>query len=240
MKTIRHFILPAALLLMMITNGCFDEIFIDGNGMPQPEGRVTRPFAEVALSGDFMVYITTGDDYEIVVDAESNLLPYIETDVRGNTLHIGTQGIHTLVNHSPIKVFITLPVLEGINVSGSGTVITDQLITGKIDLLVSGSGKIEAKIDSYQLKSFISGSGKIIVSGNSDNADLSISGSGRLAADNLMLSNCEASISGSGEMSINVEKLLIVSISGSGNVVYAGRPVVETHISGSGRLISKN
>jgi hypothetical protein len=46
-----------------------------------------------------------------------------------------------------------------------------------------------------------------------------------------------ATISGSGNIMVNVKKYLDATISGSGNIKYSGTPVVDTHISGSGSVI---
>lgn len=236
MKTIKSLVFPLALLLLTLITGCIDDIFIEGNGIPDSEGRITKTFTGVSSSGDYIVHITQGKEYDIMVYAESNLLPFIETNVRGNTLHIETSGIRTLRNDLPVEIYITTPVLEELAVSGSGIITTDYFITENMNLSLSGSGRIETAFDAHNAKSVISGSGQLVITGITDNADFTISGSGRIKANDLLISNCEANISGSGEMYINVERFLMVNISGSGNVFYSGKPAIESHISGSGKL----
>ncbi len=240
MKTIKLLTFPLFLFLLSLNTSCIDDIFVEGNGMPGSEGRITKPFTEIASSGDYVVHVTHGNKYEVLLYAETNLLPYIETNVRGNTLHIETSGIHSLRNSLPVEVYITTPVLEGLALSGSGTITTDSFVTDQISIALSGSGKIETKIDAFNSKTVISGSGQLLLSGISDNADFVISGSGKIKASDLLVGDCSANISGSGEMRINVEKFLLVNISGSGNVLCWGRPLVESHISGSGKLITQN
>jgi hypothetical protein len=240
MKTIKLSTVLLALFAMSLLTGCIDEIFIDGNGISESEGRITRNFTGVNSNGDFIVHISHGNQYDVVVKAESNLLPFIETNVRGNQLYIGTSGIRTLVHHLPIEVDITTPVLEELVLSGSGLISTDNFVSENMEITISGSGKIETSLDTHNVRSTVSGSGQLRVSGITDLAGFAISGSGRINGSNLEIGNCEANISGSGEMFINVEKYLIVKISGSGNVFYKGKPDIETHISGSGRLIFNN
>ncbi len=239
MKTIKLLTVLLYLFLLVLTTSCIDDFFVEGNGITESEGRITKSFTEVASSGDYVVHITHGNSYDVMVYAESNLLPFVETNVRGNTLHIETRGIHALRNTLPVEVYITTPVLEGLALSGSGIITTDNFITEKINIAISGSGRIETSFDSHNAKSVISGSGQLLATGITDNAEFLVSGSGKIKATDLLIADCEANISGSGEIHINVEKFLLVNISGSGNVFCLGRPFIETHISGSGKLIAQ-
>lgn len=240
MKTIKTITFLIAVILLTFTTGCLEDIIVEGNGIPSAESRLTRSFSEVASSGEFVVHITNGNEYDVMVNAESNLLHYIETNVRGNTLHIETRGIHNLRNHLPMEIFVTTPELEGLTLSGSGLITTDYFINETMKLTVSGSGHIETACETGRILSLISGSGTMQIYGFTDNADFFISGSGEIDAADLSVSHCEAKISGSGDMMVNVNQYLRADISGSGNIYYAGYPEIDAHISGSGKLIDQN
>ena len=241
MKTMKHLFFSAAVLLLFSTTGCIDDFTIRGNGIPATEGRITAAFDEVKSEGAFDVHITSGDEFDVVVRAETNILPYIETHVTANgKLRIFIQGLHNVRNQLPMEVFITTPYLEGITQSGSGIITTDYFVSDHFNATVSGSGIIRTAVDAASVDAVISGSGQLIISGEANNADLLVSGSGRINAYDLILKNCEGRISGSGNMWIYFEHFLDASISGSGSIFYAGDPAVETHISGSGRIIREN
>lgn len=106
MKTVKFTLVLSLFILLFGTNSCIDDIFLEGNGDLQSEFRVASGFEEIASSGDFNVTITPGSKYSVEVNAESNILPYIETDVVGNTLKIRTRGIHTLRQNYPIKYLL--------------------------------------------------------------------------------------------------------------------------------------
>lgn len=239
MKTIKLF-LPGFILVLFGATSCIDDFTISGNGIPATEGRITLGFEEVQSEGEFDVHITNGDEFEVVVNAESNILPYIETNVTRDRLRIYVRGIHNVKNRLPMEVYITTPHLEGIVQSGSGVITTDYFVTDHMDVVVSGSGRIETAIDALDLDAVISGSGRLDLSGSSNFADFAVSGSGKIDAYNLTLRNCEASISGSGNMWVNVDNHLKASISGSGSVFYYGNPSIEKHISGSGNVLPYN
>ncbi len=239
MKTIKLFLVGSIIVLFGATS-CLEDFTIRGNGIPATEGRITLDFNEVQSEGEFDVHITNGDELEVVVNAESNILPYIETNVNRDKLKIYVRGFHNVKNRLPMEVYITTPYLKGITQSGSGIITTDYFTTNNMDVVISGSGRIQTAVDALSLDAVISGSGNLDISGNSNFGDFLVSGSGKINAYDLTLNNCEASISGSGNMWVNVENHLKASISGSGSIYYSGNPGIEKHISGSGNVIPYN
>jgi hypothetical protein len=240
MKTTQRFFLFLPLSLLLILNSCFNEFIIRGNGIEESEQRYTSSFTCVKSSGAFDVHVSNSDSYEVVVNAETNILPYIETEVSGHTLKIDIRGCNIVRNTFPMEVFISTPVLEGIRQSGSGSVTTGFFTSPEFTIGVSGSGTIETAVDCHQLTTTVSGSGSVLVSGIADYADLTISGSGRFDAYDLPIQHCEARISGSGNIFVHVVNSLDATISGSGSIFYIGIPEIKQHISGSGDIINDN
>ena len=225
------------LILALATTGCMDDLFIRGNGIPLSETRFTRPFSEVNSSGNFIVHVSPGDYYEVVVNAESNLLPYIDTDIRNGKLNINVAGIHSLRNTRPIEVFVVTPYLDAVRMSGTGEITTGYFDTELFEAVISGSGLLETAVDARFAKLVISGSGFIDIFGNVRNTEMNISGSGKIFAYDLALLDCKATISGSGDMFVNATRNLDVKISGSGNLFYIGNPIITSAVSGSGKII---
>jgi hypothetical protein len=240
MKTIKRFLLTSLVLLFLTLSGCIECFDIRGNGFNESETRHTGSFSSINSSGEFEVHVSNGDKYEVVVDAESNLLSYIETEVHGKTLEISIEGFHMIHNTLPMKVYVTTPVLEGLKESGSGYMTTNFFEANNFEITVSGSGRIETEVECNNLEAHISGSGRINLSGAADYAEFKISGSGRVDAYEMVVADCEATISGSGDLFVNVEDHLNASVSGSGNVFYIGHPEIHSHISGSGKIINDN
>ncbi len=240
MKTMKQIFFLAAVGLLLITTGCWEDFTIGGNGIEATEGRVITNFNELKSSGSFDVHITKGDNHEVVVNAESNIIPYIETTVKGGTLHIDIRGIHNVRNRLPMQVFVTTPEMKSIKQSGSGAITTDYFEANNFELFISGSGSITTAVDAAAVDAGISGSGKIKISGNATQTNLNISGSGQINSYDLVTRNCDARISGSGNMYVSASDFIRATISGSGNVYYIGSPNLEAHVSGSGKLIADN
>ena len=240
MKTTKIQFITALFMLLLGTSSCLDEMFIEGNGISRTETRDAEGFNQISSSGDFTVTVMPGNFYSVEITAESNLLPYISTNVDGKTLKIRTTGIHSLRQTEPIEIFITTPVLNGLTLSGSGLIETGSFMSSDFDLSVSGSGDIKTIISSDKVNANISGSGTIYMEGDALNTNFVISGSGKIKSYNLLQDQCQAVISGSGDMYVNASQFIDARISGSGRVYFVNHPIVHTSISGSGDVVDKN
>lgn len=226
--------------MLIAGTACIDEHSIEGNGIPATEGRIISSFEKVKSSGAFEVHITSGNEYDVIVSADENLLQYIETYVSGETLHLDVKGLRSLDNRLPMEIFVTSPVLEGVKLSGSGSITTDYYASDDVDIVLSGSGSITTAFNAEEIDALLSGSGKIKLSGVVNSAEFVISGSGNIEASDLEIRDCRTITSGSGDMWIMVDHYLHSRISGSGSVFFYGNPAIEKHISGSGNVISYN
>ena len=238
MKTIKQLFFLS--FVLWLASACDESLRIRGNGNITSEFRQALEFDQVTSSGNFDIHITKGDEYELTVNAESNLLPYIKTDFVGNKLSISVRGIHNLSNTLPMEIFLTTPNLSSIKQSGSGAITTGYFESNNFDLVISGSGYIETAVDCRNLEALISGSGKLKLLGEANMAKFTISGSGKIESYDFTLNECNANISGSGNMWVNAKDFIEARISGSGSVFYIGNPEVELHVSGSGSLINDN
>ena len=232
-------------------NGLILSVFIvamnliTGYSEGQTVNRETRNLAgftkvNFGISGD--LYINIGAEFKVVLEGDKSLLEEIETEVTGSKLVIKKDSWHSHGNEK-VTVYITMPELTGLGVSGSGKAeIRDAVKAENLDFSVSGSGRIQtADLILGKLNVGISGSGDVIIGGSGEaaSADISISGSGNYSGEPLKIANADFSISGSGSCKCNVTDNLEASVSGSGNITYTGSPKIDARVSGSGRVRSK-
>lgn len=257
MKRIQNIgIITILTIIIGLGSGCSKINKIEGNGAIAKEIRHSVSFNKVENEGDFDVYIIPDSVFYVEIEAESNLLPHIRTNVHGNVLEIDTR--ENLGNNFAMNIMVHTPVLTGAILSGSGIVDVGYFENDSFDAILSGSGKIYGEVkavnfnsrlsgsgdidfmvESQNVYSSISGSGRTIVSGQANYADLEISGSGNIEAYALPLFECRAKISGSGNIYTEVSDILNVTISGSGNLYYRGTPVINSTITGSGQIIGQ-
>lgn len=210
------------------------------------EGPLVRKTLEIPAFNAFSlmisgnVYLMQGASQKIEVEGQANLIEVLNTAVDGQLWKIKFE--ERVRNMSTFNIYITVPDLEEITVSGSGDVMGKETFrsSGDLTVTISGSGNVEMDLQCDHLKSRVSGSGDIEFSGNCNEADLSISGSGSIGGNDFNCKNARVMISGSGDVNLNVTAYLDVSISGSGDVTYGGQPKVKSRISGSGEIDHKS
>ncbi|MBC6608667.1 DUF2807 domain-containing protein [Hymenobacter sp. BT188] len=218
------------------------------NPTNETEKRNVPAFTQLNLAGSFNVVLRQGSPQKVEVDSDPRDLLHIETTVTNGKLRVGTKqekkgsGLSwSSYNFKrPVTVYITMPNIEALGVSGSGNMSAAEAIQGNnLELSVSGSGRMKlSRVQANKLKSSVSGSGEIAMSGTSPRHEVSISGSGQVNAPNMRSETCRVSISGSGNCRIEVTKTLDASLAGSGNVYVTGKPQINASTAGSGRVRS--
>jgi hypothetical protein len=231
----RGIILTAFIAAITITTG------FAGLQSDVKETRDLKGFTKVSFGVSGNMYINIGTEFKVVLEGDKSVLEDIITEVSGDRLIVKKENWR-FNNNERVTVYITMPEINGLGVSGSGRAeIKDGVKADDLSLSVSGSGKIYTNdIAVNNLKSSISGSGDIIVgSGNAAKGNISISGSGNYMGENTKIGSLDISISGSGNCATGVTESLKASVSGSGNVTYAGNPKIDARVSGSGKIRSR-
>ncbi len=192
------------------------------------------------IAGNLTVKI--GPQFNVVLEGNRRDVGEIETDISGDRLIIKQRNWRYRFNDK-VNIYITMPEIEGLSVSGSGRAeIVDDIKNGDdLELSVSGSGKLYTDgLEVDELKCSISGSGDIIIRsrGTADRGEISISGSGSYKGEDLEIDHLTVRVSGSGNCFCKVGDSLQASVSGSGNVTYKGNPRIDARVSGSGKVRS--
>lgn len=232
------------LLSVVVVAGSLLTCLAAGWAVWRGPGRVVtveRPvsdFNAVNLTTFGDLYIEQGDTESLRIEAEENVLPYLETEVSGHTLEIKSKP--SILVFRPVKFYLTVKKLDAIAISGSGDIDMPRLAGDELMLTIRGSGEIKiGQLEARQVRSQIDGSGDVKISGGKiDQQQIAISGSGSYDARNLTSNEAQVQVSGSGDAALHVNDRLAVNISGSGDVRYSGRPSVEQHVSGSGDIKS--
>lgn len=210
---------------------------IRGNGDLKTEQRSPGSFKSVSSHGSFNVYVSNGDQ-SVKIEAEDNLLPYIETYVDGNVLQIDTKDNYWLRPSREIKIFVSSPDFESIRSYGSGDINGESKITNpsKLELRVNGSANIKMDVDAPEIDAETNGSGDIDLRGATKTWNGEIRGSGNIKAMDLKSDNATIRIYGSGDADVFATARLDVHVAGSGDVRYKGDAQISSSIAGSGRV----
>jgi hypothetical protein len=215
-----------------------DDIWgIRGEGPIVSENRTLADFQQIDLAVPGEVFLRQGTTQEVKIEAQENILDILETRVRKGKLEISF-GKHHVGRHKDIKVYITVPQISFLKVSGSGKITGNtDFEVDDLSLLIAGSGDIDfGVLNANRIDSDISGSGNLYLNGDCAEHLSTISGSGRIRAFDMASVKANIRISGSGNAELSVAEHLKAKISGSGKVHYKGNPTVDVNISGSGKV----
>jgi hypothetical protein len=240
----KHIINKASLIAMAIGGfalfSCTTSVL---TGQTVKESRDLPVFENVALAFSGDVYITQGSQQHVEIEAAESAMEIIETKVDGNTLVLKTKNGHWH-DLGKVNVYITMPEIGKLSISGSGDIICESSIkTNEIDLSISGSGSLRiANLAFQEITADITGSGNMSLKGKGDpgELDVTITGSGSLKAEELSIGEATVTITGSGSATVNVIKELETNITGSGSVFYKGNPIINANATGSGKTRSIN
>lgn len=235
------------LALMFAVLGChYYGPCVNGSGPVTSELRSMADYTGVTNTGSFDVYVSEADTFGVEVVAQENLLPIIETYVSGGKLIVETKNNTCYKSSSPVEVYVSLPELDRLMLTGSGRVFADVAASPEVEISNSGSGLIE--IDTVYAESYLasnSGSGFIAIEGSfTDEADLVQSGSGTIDG-GFFFGTADLGVrhSSSGQVfAIVLDGTFVdVILSGSGKVELAGDAVVaEYTLNSSGKVDALN
>lgn len=214
---------------------------VNGNGKVVTIERSTGDYDAVAVSGWFDVDLVEGNEGDISLKGEENLLEYIITEVKNGKLVIKVEkGMNLKPSSWKDGIHVTVPVesINAVSLSGSGDIVGKNTIkTANFNTSMSGSGDITLDVDANAIDASMSGSGDINLSGSTTDFNVTISGSGDIKAYELDADNVDATVSGSADIKVTANESLKARVSGSGDIHYKGNPEkLDTKTSGSGDI----
>jgi len=212
--TRRTTFLLAAMALTCV--GC-DEV--KGSGQVTTERRQVGSFSAVEAEGAVELEVTQGTPARLDLECDANLLPLVKTEVRRDTLHIGSQ--ERLRPSKRLLVRVTTPTLKAIDCSGAA------------ELTVTG-------VANDALRVGLSGAGSAKLTGRTGRLELTISGAGDVQATDLAAQHVVVAGTGATDAAVHATESLEVNLVGAGTVRYRGKPkTVKQSITGAGELVAE-
>jgi hypothetical protein len=259
-------ILPVMLVTLLLSSCTL--VALQGSGSVIMETREVSNFEQVDVCCGMQLVLTQGEQEQLVLEGDDNILPEIETIVRGGTLNVHFRrnlgGLRLRLSR-PVIVHLQMATIYGITISGGGSLETDRIETDRIEtdrvtmefsggsqgmigalqagiatLNASGGGQID--IDNLTVDTLnleVSGGGRTtIVEGVATGQRVVISGGSRYLASGVESQTATLEVSGGGEAEVWVTEALRVQASGGSDVVYSGNPSIEQELSGGSDLRS--
>ena len=217
------------------------EIFgkrINGDGNIKSESRTAGSFNSVDVGGAVDLYLKQDAGQSITIEADANLMQYIDVFNEGDKLVVKTKNGFNLNPSRDIKVSVSAPLFRKIGASGACDVFTvNQLVSNEpfsLELSGASNGKLDVKAPSIDTDL----SGACGVEFKGETKDLSAEGSGSVnfKCFDLLAENVKVDISGAGDAEVYASQKLNVEVSGAAGVKYKGNANVSQSVSGAGSV----
>ena len=205
-------------LVSLLAQAACMMVGVHGSGVRKTEKRDLAPFTAIETSGAFEVNVTCQQPASFEIEADDNILPLVESEVRGGVLHLRTRK--TYFSNAGIMVRISLPNLEVMRSTGAGKFRITNL-----------------KNDHFTIDS--TGAATFVAEGQSKSVEISSTGAGKIDAHDLEASDASVKVTGAAGVEVYAIDQLDVTVSGAGRVIYSGNPKVSKHISGAGQVTKK-
>lgn len=200
-------------------------------------------FTEITVKNNAKLILKQDSVQSVTVTATDEIFDKLVVENKDRKLIIrysSNTWFNSNWNPGAITVYVSIPQIDELTVSGSGSIIADERISARVlDCYVNGSGTIRlSKLKAEKITSGLSGSGQLQLAGENVVSEfkMSVSGSGNVKASGLKAKDVNVLITGSGNCAVYAMEHLICKIAGSGNVTYSGNPEIKTTIVGSGKV----
>ena len=212
-----------------------------GNGNVVEETRDISGFTGVHVSSGIDVYLSEGNDFEVRVEADENLMEVIVTELKGDMLVVGTDNVN-IRNAKSKKVHVTLPELESLKISSAGD-CDGQTPFNCDDLRLWISAVPGICHWRWRPKESTWTSVPAVmhrIAGKTNVLDVSLSSAGDLHAFDLIAEKVDVNVSSAGDARVHATEEISMNASSAGNIYYKGdAKVVHSRRSSAGILLRK-
>lgn len=203
-------------------------------------------FTKINLLGNADIKFIQGDELKVEAYGNEKAIEENDITVKDGVLTINSKKNATGIGIVPsIQLIIEAPILECVNVSGSGDIDIEKTSEFESDLSISVSGIGDIELDHitcHELNINITGAGDIDAKKiKCATADIQVSGIGDVKSD-IKAENINVQISSAGDVELDVKcQTLNVQANGTGEVELKGKCTTLTKQSGGmARIDTRN
>ena len=217
---------------------------IKGNGNIVTKERSVSEYDAVKVAGNLDVDLVAGNEGNLTLVMDENLLEYVKTEVKDNALKVYVKkgyNIQASRKAEQGKILIIVPVkdISSVALAGSGDVNTKDFTIKASDFKasVAGSGDVNLNVNASNIDGKVAGSGDLRFKGDANSFSGKVTGSGDIHAFGLVSEDVEAYVTGSGDVRVYCKGKLKARVTGSGDITYKGNPAKEdSKVTGSGDI----
>lgn len=241
MKTCVKIGIAIAYIIAVLTSSCvgFNEKNVKLSGITKVSTKEVSAFDKVEIDGAIDVIVNIGNRSEVVIKADSSIMPYIVTEVKDRELKIYNKDDFGFYNYKNNKILVTIttPSILELESSGACDVTINDLKTDMFKVSLSGACDLIGSFECNVLDFESSGSSDSKLKGKVKDCNIELSGASDIKALDLEVDNLKIEGSGSSNVEITVQNSLEVELSGASELRYKGEPkYIKTDMSGVSNL----
>ena len=186
-------------------------------------------FDRIVVEGPYIVRLTTRRPTSARASGSQAALERVLIDTSGQTLRIRRNrsywGGNPGTQEGPLTIELTTRTLRSVRLVGPARVEVDKVEGQRVDLIVEGSGQLEAAaVEADNLSIGMLGSGRMILAGTAERLDANLQGTGELDASALRADQATLTAATLGNVSLGVDRAVTVNALGLGGIAISGRP----------------
>lgn len=222
----RLFILSLFSLVLLGSCNIIDMQRVEGNGKVSTKIYDFKNFDKVDASGAVTLYVKQDSAYNVKLETDENLFQYLKITEANGTLRIDTKDGYRLDPSDKLKIHISLPEINHIELSGASQIhITDKFVQNEnIGIDMSGACSGDIKLRAPKVKADISGATTLNIEGETRETDLQASGASTINAFDLKAEKAVVSASGASNARVFASVSLNGDASGASGIRYKGNP----------------
>jgi hypothetical protein len=190
--------------------------------------RQVHGFHGVSVSSGIDLYLTQKNAEEVVVEADSDDLDKIITQVEGGILKIYIKEkswFNMDWNKDPRKVYVSFKILDKLDASAGSDVFGQGILKlDKLDLDASNGSDVKLELEANELSAESSSGSDISLKGKANVMQTNASSGSDIDASELETKKCTASVSSGSDIKVNVTESLDANASSGGDIIYSGNP----------------
>jgi hypothetical protein len=213
---------------------------------PVQASRETRQVSEfhgISVSSGIDLYLTQKNAEEVVVEADSDDIDKIITEVEGGILKIYIKQkswMNWNWNSDPRKVYVSFKTLDRLDASAGSDVESKSVLKlDKLKLDASSGSDVELEVKANELSIDSSSGSDIEIKGSTEYLDVSASSGSDIDAGELKTKKCRANTSSGSDIRINVSEELDANANSGGDISYSGNPAQKNINESSGGDVYK-
>ncbi len=229
-------LLSITISMIYIRSALYEEVE-KGDGNIQKESRHVLPFKNLEVRGNLTVHFVQDTVTGLIVEADSNLLEHINTDVENDRMIIShNKGIRA----RNLKVHIMQEYLDEVKLNGGSRFLAEKPVKfGDIDLIANGGARFEIAGEFEKMNLELNAGSFARLSGQVKDFYISAIAGSNLKAKELIADNVEINATAGSNLEVYAVDRLSVTGSTGSNIYYHGEPRLENINTSTGANLSK-